>query len=303
MRFPQGMLVSCEIPWDENEEFAESIFRGEVQHLLKLGFSNLYIFGTAGEGYAVDSRRFARIVEVFYEETKGKCPYPQVGLIGLSTANVCERLEIATTIGIRDFQLALPSWGALSDNEVLRFFRDVCLTHPECRFLHYNLMRSKRLLTGTDYRRIADEVPNLVATKNTSPDLSHAMALLRQAPEMQHFLSEVTFPVCCAYGECSLLSSFASMFPAATRKLFDYGKERRYGPLFQFQEDYLAAVYDVIAPMIQHARIDGAYDKSIVRLGGLPMPPRLLSPYDSVPEEAFQESKRILETRYSQWLA
>jgi dihydrodipicolinate synthase/N-acetylneuraminate lyase len=303
MRFPQSILISCEIPWDEREKFVEPIFRQEVQHLLKLGFLQLYIFGTAGEGYAVDTARFTQIAKVFFEETRGECPFPQVGLIGLSTANVCERLEIAMAIGFRDFQLALPSWGALSDSEVLRFFRDVCLTHPESRFLHYNLMRSKRLLTGADYRRIADEVPNLVATKNTSPDLSHAMDLLRLAPEMQHFLSEVTFPVCCAYGECSLLSSFAGMFPAATKKLFSYGRERSYERLFQFQKEYLAAVDDVIGPMIQHSRIDGAYDKTIVRLGGLPMPSRLLSPYEGIPEEVYQESKRILDTQHFEWLA
>jgi dihydrodipicolinate synthase/N-acetylneuraminate lyase len=198
--------------------------------------------------------------------------------------------------------VALPSWGALNDNELLRFFCDVCLPHPEARFLHYNLMRSKRLLTGIDYRRIADVVPNLVATKNTSPDLSHKMDLLRLAPEMQHFLSEVTFPACCAYGECSLLSSFAGMFPAATKKLFGYGKERNYERLFRFQKEYLEAVDDVIAPMVQHTRIDGAYDKNIVRLGGLPMPSRLLSPYESIPEEAFEESKRILENLHSRWL-
>ena len=70
---------------------------------------------------------------------------------------------------------------------------------------------------------------------------------------MQHFLSEVTFPVCCAYGECSLLSSFAGMFPTATKKLFAYGKEQNYDRLFQFQKDYLEAVEDVIAPMVQYS--------------------------------------------------
>jgi dihydrodipicolinate synthase/N-acetylneuraminate lyase len=302
MRFPQSILISCEIPWDEHEKFVEPVFRDEVQHLLKHGFSSLYIFGTAGEGYAVDTARFKRIVEVFFEETKGNCPFPQVGLIGLSTANVCERLEIAMAMGFRDFQVALPSWGALNDSEVLRFFRDVCLSHPEARFLHYNLMRSKRLLTGADYRRIADEVPNLVATKNTSPDLSHIMSLLRLAPELQHHLSEITFPAACAFGECSLLSSFASMFPTATKKFFALGKERNYDRLFRYQKDYLTAANEVIAPLIRHSLIDGAYDKTIARLGGFPMPLRLLSPYDRMPEEAFQESKRILDTKYAEWL-
>lgn len=295
MRFPQSMLVTCEIPWTEEGKFDEPLFREHIRHLMQLGLLHLYIFGTAGEGYAVDTANFRRIAEVFFEETRGKTQFPQIGVIGLSTAIVLERLEIAAKIGYRDFQIALPCWGALSDTEVMRFFEDVCLSYPESRFLHYNLMRSKRLLTARDYRFIADAVPNLVATKNTGSDLSHAMALLRTVPELQHFLSEVTFAPCCAYGECSLLSSFAALFPSASKKLFELGRGRELGELLPFQGEYLAAVDRVITPLLRHTRMDGAYDKALARLGGFPMPLRLQSPYDAIPEEAFLEAKALLE--------
>lgn len=302
MRFPQSMLVTCEIPWNEKDEFEEELFRKHVRHLLELGMPNLYIFGTAGEGHAVNTADYRRIAEVFFEEAKGKMPFPQAGVIGLSTAIVCERIEIAAKIGYRDFQIALPSWGALNDEELLRFFKDVCHSFPESRFLHYNLMRSKRLVTAEDYRRVIDEVPNLVATKNTSSDLSHAMALLRIVPEMQHFLSEITFPVCCAYGECSLLSSFASLFPDASRKLFELGRNRDLSQLFSFQMEYLKNVDRVIAPLLRHVRMDGAYDKALARLAGFPMPLRMLSPYDAIPDEAFLESKQRLAELDTAWL-
>ena len=58
-RYPQAVLVSCEIPWDENENLMEDLFREEVRHTLKAGFNHLYIFGTAGEGHAVDIRSFS----------------------------------------------------------------------------------------------------------------------------------------------------------------------------------------------------------------------------------------------------
>jgi dihydrodipicolinate synthase/N-acetylneuraminate lyase len=294
--------VTCEIPWNEKNEFDEDLFRQHVRHLIVLGIANLYIFGTAGEGYAVGGDDFQRIAEVFFEETQGKTPFPQIGVIGLSTALVCERIEIAAKIGYRDFQIALPCWGALNDTELLRFFKDVCLSFPESRFLHYNLLRSKRLVKAEDYRRIVDEVPNLVATKNTSPDLAHAIGLLRWVPELQHFLSEVTFPVCCAYGECSLLSSFAALFPQASKKLFDLGRSKDFSQLFHFQMKYLENVDKVIAPLVAHNRMDGAYDKALARLSGFPMPLKLLSPYEGIPEESFLESKKRLSELDSVWL-
>ncbi len=45
-RYPQAILVSCEIPWDEQENLMEDLFRREVRQTLENGFNHLYIFGT-----------------------------------------------------------------------------------------------------------------------------------------------------------------------------------------------------------------------------------------------------------------
>ena len=74
-RYPQAILVSCEIPWDEDERLLEEVFRREVRTVLQ-DFNHLYVFGTAGEGYAVDTMRFQRIVQVFHEETRARTSIP-----------------------------------------------------------------------------------------------------------------------------------------------------------------------------------------------------------------------------------
>jgi dihydrodipicolinate synthase/N-acetylneuraminate lyase len=301
-RYPRAILVSCEIPWDEQENLMEDLFREEVRRFLASGFRHVYVFGTAGEGYAVDTARFRQITKIFYEETRGADIFPQVGVIGLSTANIRERVSIAHGIGFRTFQISLPSWGALNDRETLRFFKDVCLAYPDSQFLHYNLLRTKRLLSAADYRRIADEVPNLVATKNTSPDVTHTAALMKTVPDLQHFFGEATFPAGCLRGECSLLSSFAALFPSKTKELFAHACAGRVEELLSAQVEYLEAVEEIIAPMRRQALIDGAYDKMLVRLGGGRMPLRLLSPYESFSEETYAECKRILDRKYSSWL-
>jgi dihydrodipicolinate synthase/N-acetylneuraminate lyase len=302
VRYPRGILISCEVPWDEHEHFLEDIFRKQVRRFLSLGFHHVYIFGTAGEGYAVDSSRFLQVAQAFREETRGERVLPQVGVIGLSTATIRERIDLAFDLGFREFQISLPSWGALNDREVMRFFKDVCLAYPEARFLHYNLLRTKRLLTGSDYRKIVDEVPNLVATKNTSPDVTHTAALMRSVPELQHFFGEASFPTGCQYGECSLLSSFAPLFPTQTLALFEHACAGRMADLFQAQKEYLSAVYDVIGPMLREPLIDGAYDKALLRLGGFPMPLRLLSPYSTVSKEAYLECQQQLDRKYRHFL-
>jgi dihydrodipicolinate synthase/N-acetylneuraminate lyase len=301
-RYPQAILVSCEVPWDENEQLIEDVFRREVRMVLEQ-FNHLYIFGTAGEGYAVDTPRFQQIVRVFYEETRGNDIHPMVGVIALSTANFIERIGFAYDVGFRVFQISLPAWSALNDQEMMTFFRDVCGAFPNAQFLHYNLPRTKRVLTGADYRRLIDAIPNLVATKNTGGGLERAADLVTNAGELQHFFGEQNFPHGCMYGECALLSSFGPMSPHKAKALFDAGQAGDLVNLFKLQKEFHDMLYGVLGPLLAEGRIDGAYDKLLVRLGGLEtMPLRLLSPYQGFSEEQYQVCKRTLHERFPGFL-
>ena len=301
-RYPQAILVSCEAPWDENEQLLEDVFRREVRMVLQ-HFNHLYIFGTAGEGYAVDTPRFQQIVRVFYEETRGEDVHPMVGVIGLSTANILERIAFAYETGFRVFQISLPAWGALNDWEMMTFFRDVCGAFPAASFLHYNLPRAKRVLAGVDYRKLIDAVPNLVAPKNTGGGLDRAADLMTHAPELQHFFGEQNFPHGCLYGECSLLSSFGPMTPHKAKALFEAGRKGDRTAMFDLQKEFHEMVHGALGPLLAEGRIDGAYDKLLVRLGGLEeMPLRLLSPYQGFSEEQYQACKQVMQERFAEWL-
>jgi dihydrodipicolinate synthase/N-acetylneuraminate lyase len=231
---------------------------------------------------------FRRIVEIFAEETGASEVSPMVGVIALSTATVVERVAIAHAAGFRTFQLSLPSWGVLNDAEVLAFFRDVCGAFPDSRFLHYNLPRAKRLLAGADYRRLVEAVPNLVATKNTGGGLARAADLMTGAPELQHFFGEENFPHGCMFGQCSLLSSVGVLAPRRVWAYFEAGCSRDVAAMFTHQHEFMRFFREVFAP-VSGERIDGAFDKAIVRMAGLEtMPLRLLSPYQSMTDAEYQ---------------
>jgi dihydrodipicolinate synthase/N-acetylneuraminate lyase len=301
-RYPQTVLVSCEIPWDDRQNLIEEVFREQVRMALAQDFRHIYIFGTAGEGYAVDTRRFRQIVEIFRDETRGDGVQPQVGVIGLSTANIVERIALAHVAGFRTFQISLPSWGALNDVELLTFFKDVCGAFPDSQFLHYNLPRAKRVIGGADYRRIADAVPNLVATKNTGGGSHRAADLMRHAPDLQHFFGEDNYLHGSMYGECSLLASFGPLAPRKSWEYFRAGRDGDLAALLRLHHGFLNLLLDVFGPALAQERIDGAYDKMIVRMGGLEaMPLRLLSPYQGLTEEQYQSYARVFRERYADW--
>jgi dihydrodipicolinate synthase/N-acetylneuraminate lyase len=298
------VLVSCEVPWDAREQLLEDVFRAEIRHVLR-HFRDLYIFGTAGEGYAVDTARFEQIVRVFYEETRGPDVRPMVGVIGLSTPIVRERLAFAYATGFRTFQISLPSWGVVSDAEMVRFFEDVCGAFPDCQFLHYNLPRAGRVLHGKEYRLLIDAVPNLVATKTTGGGLPGAYDLILHAPVLQHFMGEGNFAHGCMYGECSLLASAGPMAPRQAWAYFEAGRRRDVEQLFYWQHAFHRMTAEVLGPAFGGPpRIDGAFDKLMKRLGGLEeFPLRMLSPYIGIDEETYQACRRIHQEKYPDWVA
>lgn len=287
-RYPQTILATCVIPWNAQEQLMEEVFRREVRYLHKQGFDHLYIFGTAGEGYAVDTPRFREVVTVFREETQAADIETQVGIMGMSTATVIERLRIAYDIGFRTFQISLPAWRGLNDTELLTYFQDVCGTFPDCSFLHYNLLTAYRTLNTADYVRLADAVPNLVATKNTGFDAGGLIDLIPQTPALQHFLGEMNFAHGSLVGECSLLPSISLAQPEKLKALFAAGQQRDTARLFSLQHELRLFTRTVLGPLLAQRRIDGAYDKLLLRLSGFEgMPLRLLSPYQGFSEAEY----------------
>ena len=142
-----AILATAVVPWDDRYEFQEDVFRRQVHAIARDLTQHIYIFGTAGEGYAVTETQFDRITRSFWSVAREAQVTPMVGLISLSLPVIIERIERCRALGYRLFQLSLPSWGALNDEEVDRFFAETCGRFPDCQFHHYNLMRTKRLLT------------------------------------------------------------------------------------------------------------------------------------------------------------
>src|SRR5688572_10458282 len=149
-RFPCCILATCVVPWDERGQCRDELFVHQVRSLLRLT-PHLYIFGTAGEGYAVTEEQFRHIARLFTDTMREGGGTPMVGVISASLPTIVERIEWCRQIGVRQFQISLPCWGALTDRELLTFFRETCGRFGDCQFLHYNLLRAQRLVTPQEY--------------------------------------------------------------------------------------------------------------------------------------------------------
>lgn len=301
-RYRPCILATCCVPWNADFTFAGDTFRRSVRHLIAHGIRDLYIFGTAGEGYAVTESQFDEITRVFLDETRGEDVQGVVGLISLSLPTIIERIGRAREMGARRFQLSLPSWGALRDAEMDTFFRETCGRFRDCEFLHYNLMRTGRIITGTEYGRLATGHPNLVATKNSTADEARLRSLVTDAPQLQHFITEAGFAKAARMGECGFLISFASSNLALGQRYFRAGHERDFATLDAMQQKLAEIVPHLKDAAGDDAHMDGAFDKMFCRIHDPDFPLRLLPPYTAIGEAAFERYAQALRTKHPRWL-
>ncbi len=296
-RYPQSNLAACMLPWTEGFNLDVPVFERHVREAVDGGYKCIYLMGTAGEGYAPGDALFKKIVEVFAGITVRDGIDPQIGVIGLSMQMIIDRLATAYDRGIRMFQISLPSWGPLDLPEMLVFFSTVCGAFPDCRFLHYNLPRAKKIITGAEYRQIADTVPNLVATKNSTTDYARTLDLMRYTPDLQHFFLEGNFAMGCTLGECSLLCSYDTIFPKLTWKFFEAGIRKDLPELFRITE-FLQVAGDHLLNHCERSMIDGAYDKILVWLRDPEFSYRILPPYIGMSEDDARICREIFDKHY-----
>ena len=293
MPFP--ILATAVLPWTEGFEFDQAAFREHVGAIARGLTRHVYIFGTAGEGYAVTETQFDLITRAFWDAAAEFKVRPMVGVVSLSLGTVIERIERARSLGFREFQISLPSWGALNDRELDRFFDETCGRFPDCFFLHYNLIRAKRILGPAEYRRLGAAHPNLVAIKmggKNEPALIKELLTLQ--PGIKLFFTENTYLEARRHQGCGLLISVATVNYARAREMVA-GDDR----LRAECEPELRAMVDTLIGLSNGKfHIDGAFDKTLCKVYLRSFPLRLLPPYESASQADFEQFLASIPQRW-----
>lgn len=300
-RYPVMGLGAALIPWTEDFQVDEPLFRKTVRNMVNGGLKYIYTFGTAGEGFAVNDEEFSHITEIFIDELKDTGVTPIIGCISLSASQMITRLQRAYDLGARDFQISFPSWGALTDTEVNVFFHQVCDQFPDCKFMHYNNGgRSKKLLKAKDYIRLAKEIPNLAAVKFMNDSLEDVINVVRADCPIQFVLSEYGYGFGCLFGECSMLfSSISSHFPTAWR-LFRAGQEKDLSTIVELEKE-VAISQEILFETCATPVINAAYDKLYAKATIPEFPMRLYPPYQTFSDEQVGHYFEQMRARLPQW--
>jgi dihydrodipicolinate synthase/N-acetylneuraminate lyase len=292
---PSAILATAVVPWTPDYALDEARFRRQVAVIAENLTRHIYVFGTAGEGYAVTDAQFDAVARAFWGAAQEHGVAPMLGVISLSLPTIVERIERGRALGFREFQLSLPSWGALNDPEVDRFFAETCGRFPDCRFHHYNLLRTKRLLTAVDYRRLAAAHPNLVAVKCSTDDPAILDDLLTVSPRLRFYFTEFGYALARRQGrDVGLLISIATAHYARAQE-FVAGDDAARGQAVAELRAMVGSLKEISAG---RSHIDGAFDKMLYRLTDPTFPLRLLPPYATATDADFDRFRAALPARW-----
>jgi dihydrodipicolinate synthase/N-acetylneuraminate lyase len=293
---PAAILATAVVPWTERYEFDEDRFCRQVHTLARGLTQHLYIFGTAGEGYAVTEKQFDQVAAAFWRSSREAGVTPMLGVVSLSLGTILDRIGRGHARGFRRFQLSLPSWGALNDGELDRFFAATCGQYPDSSFHHYNLLRTKRLLTSADYKRLAAAHPNFVAVKSSTDDPALVSDLLTVSPRLRFFFTEFGYAIARRTHEVGLLISLASVNYSRALAFVAGDDARRASDVVELRA--------MVATLIELAKgkfhIDGAFDKILFRTTDPTFPLRLLPPYAFADEKDFSRFQAALPPGWKQ---
>lgn len=301
-RYPRGIMATACIPWTEDYCFDEQMFRQEVDLLCDNGLKNIYLYGTAGEGYSVSNTQYLEIVKAFYEETRCRQGVrPMVGVISLSPDEILRRIDCAAAAGIRDFQISFPAWGQVGDSEALTFLHYICDRFPELSFMHYNNgLRSRKKLGGKDYERICREIPNLVAVKHTAATVYEILDLMERDLPLQIFFLEEAYGYASLTGEASLLISLGNINYRRTQEYYQAGVEQDAGKVIRLAREFHRCLE--LVGRLPAGKMDGAYDKLFVKFSLPDFPQRLYPPYEGISDEEYEIFRAEVAAALPHWL-
>jgi dihydrodipicolinate synthase/N-acetylneuraminate lyase len=290
------ILATAVTPWTDDYRFDADAFRKQVQHIARGLTRHIYIFGTAGEGYAVSDAQFKEVATCFWECAQEEGVTPMLGIISLSLPTIIERIQWGRSLGFREFQLSLPAWGALNDVELDRFFAETCGRFQDCHFHHYNLARSNRVLKAADYERLINAHPNLGAVKASVSDPVVIREFMALAPRLQFFFTERGYVEARRLGACGFLISVASV-NYEKAKSFVHGDAG-------FRDEAFASLQGVGKQLREicagRYHIDGAFDKMLYRVSDPEFPLRLLPPYEGPTPKDFEQFRAGIPTDWRQ---
>jgi len=259
-----GMWAGLPVAWKSDGSVDEDALRSDVARCCQVGVHGVYTGGTTGEFYAQNFEEFKQIASITLDEAHKHDTPVQVGITAVCTRDVLERAKFAVEAGADAVQVGLPFWMALSDEEVVTFFKDIDEACPGVPIINYSTMRAKRTLKVKDYRAVLDAGVNLIGAKHTKPDLAELVQLISGVPEVNFLVGESMLMHAMMHGAKGSCSSLVYMSPKVMLRLYDLCANEQWSEALEItRQIWRLFCGSTVALLEEKGLLDSAIDRAM----------------------------------------
>lgn len=175
-----GIIPPLVTPFDAHERVDEEALRAEVRYHLALGVHGLCVTGSTGDGQMLSAEESAAVAAAAVKEAAGSVPVV-AGIIRDSTAEVIRYGKALREAGVDALQVTPVHYLFQPDEEsTIGYYRRIC-DETGLPVVIYNVI-PYALIPATTVARMLNELPNVIAVKQSGGNIHQLADLLHYAP-------------------------------------------------------------------------------------------------------------------------
>jgi len=298
----KGMWAGLPVPWTEKDQIDEGALRENVRRTCRAGAHGVYTHGTTGEFYAQSSDEWESVARATVEESNALGTLNQVGCTALWTGEAIRRARFAANVGADGIQLAFPFWLPLTEDQAVRFLKEIHTAVPGIPLVIYNTDRAKCPLTLSLLKRVLDEGIPLVGCKGvgSGPPLED---LIKRAPTVRFFVGENELAELWKRGARGCYSSFIYACPKFMLRYFQLC-ETENPEAIRIGNRLKAFMSEFVEPRWNRGLFDTAFDRMFATMTGFLTGSLLRSrpPYESATLKDVEDCRAWFEQHLPEFL-
>ena len=226
----RGTGVALVTPFKKDQSVDYGALQRLVDHLIENGVQYLVSLGTTGEPPVLTKEEKLEVFNFTCDTVNGRVPVV-AGIGGNNTASVIKEIENFPLEKAVAVLSASPYYNRPSQEGIFQHYKALAAASPKPVILYNVPGRTGSNVSAATTLRLANEVPNIVGTKEASGNMVQCMHILRDRPEDFLVVSgddHLTLPLiaCGMDGVISVAANcfakdFSAMVKAALNKDFE----------------------------------------------------------------------------------
>ncbi|MEZ4598295.1 MAG: 4-hydroxy-tetrahydrodipicolinate synthase [Syntrophotaleaceae bacterium] len=224
----KGSLVAIVTPFSSDGRFDEDSFRQLVEFQIENGTDGIVPCGSTGEAATLDHEGHNRVIKACVDQVNGRIPV-LAGTGSNSTAEAVELSRAAKQAGADGLLLISPYYNKPSQEGLYQHFR-ILAEEVALPQVVYNVPGRTGVNMSVDLTVRLAQIPNIVALKDASGNVSQASEILARAGDKIDILSgddALTLPFM-SIGAKGVISVTANILPKEVKALLTAVEERRW---------------------------------------------------------------------------